>query len=171
MASPTKAAPASSRHHGARAPSSHGVATTPRAPTGLPAASSASSSEVRPVSRPSQATNDPAADRPPSSSQPATAPRDTTRPAGASAGRVPTGTDRLAVVPQLTMGRDPVAPVPTTSHGRSPAPMITGVPARRPSSAEAAPVSPPVTRSDGTTGASRAPAGAASSSTTPPSKS
>ena len=125
---------ASSRHHGARAPSSQGTAMTPLAPGGLSAARGASSSEVRPSNRPSQARNDPAADRPPSSSQPSSAARVTTAPAGEGTGRSGTGTDTLAVVPQLTMGRASDAPDPSTSHWRSPAPITTGMPGRSPSS-------------------------------------
>ena len=55
-------------------------------------------------SRPSQARKEPAADSPPSSSQPPSAARVTTAPAGDGTGRSCTGTDTLAVVPQLTMG-------------------------------------------------------------------
>ena len=62
-------------------------------------------------------------------------PRVTTAPAGDGTGRSCTGTDTLAVVPQLTMGRSSEAPEPSTSHWRSPAPMTTGMPGRSPSSA------------------------------------
>ena len=85
---PTNPAVASSRHHGARAPSSHGVATTPPAPGRHRRASSASSSGVRPVRRPSQATMDPAEESPPSSSQPSSADLDSTSPPRGPSGRL-----------------------------------------------------------------------------------
>jgi hypothetical protein len=168
---PTNPARASSRHHGARAPSNQGTAVTPRAPGGLLAARVASSSTGRSSSRPSQARNDPAAERPPSSNQPSLAPRVTTAPAGEGTGRSCTGTDTLAVVPQLTMGHSSDAPEPRTSHWRSPAPITIGVPGRRPSSAPGTALRCPITVSDATTLGSLPRAGPASSRTALPSKS
>ncbi len=169
--SPTKPALASSRHHGARAPSSQGTATTPRAPGGLSPARRASSSGVRSSSRPSQARNEPAAESPPSRSQPPSAARVTTAPAGEGTGRSCTGTDTLPVVPQLTIGWSSDAPDPSTSHCRSPAPITTGMPGFSPSSAPGTDFSCPTTVSDGTTLGSLPSAGPASSRTALPSKS
>ena len=72
-------------------------------------------------------------------------------PGGRTAGRTSRGTDRLAVVPQLTMGIISSAPVPSTSQARSPAPMTTGVPASNPKAAAAdrdEPTADPVRRDD-----------------------
>ena len=169
--SPMKPARASSRHHGARAPSSQGTAMTPLAPGGLAAARVANSSELRPSRRPNQARKEPAADRPPSSNHPPSAARVTTAPAGDGTGRSCTGTDTLAVVPQLTMGQPSEAPEPRTSHWRSPAPMTTGMPGRSPSSAPGTALRLPTTVSDDTTLGSLPRAGPASSRTALPSKS
>ena len=169
--SPMNPARASSRHHGARAPSSHGTATTPRAPGPLSAARRPSSSVLRSSRRPSQARKEPAADSPPSRSQPPSAARVTTAPTGAGTGRSCTGTETLAVVPQLTMGWYSDAPEPSTSHWRSPAPMTIGTPGRSPSSAAGTGLSWPTTVSDGTTLGSLPRAGPASSRTALPSKS
>ncbi len=147
------------------------MATTPRAPGGLWAAHSDNSSGRWPVSAPIHDTRDPAADSPPSSSQSSPVDRDSTIPAGTPSGRSATGTETLAVVPQLTMGQDSVAPEPSTSQGRSPAPMTTGVPATRPRASAEFGVSVPVTRSDGTTDGSRRPQDPTSGSTTRPSRS
>ena len=70
------------------------------------------------------------------------------RPAGDGTGRSCTGTETLAVVPQLTMGRSSDAPEPSTSHWRSPAPMTTGIPGRSPSSAPCTGLSWPTTVSE-----------------------
>ncbi len=67
---PTMAAVASSRHHGARAPSNQGAATTPRPPGGLVAASAARDSAECPVTVPSQARRVPAAESPPRTATP-----------------------------------------------------------------------------------------------------
>ena len=159
------------RHHGARAPSSQGAAITPRAPGGLSAASSASSPGGWPVSRPSQARKEPAADSPPSSSHPPRPPA--TAPARWAPDRpvAPTGTDTLAVVPQLTMGHDSPAPAPSTSHGRSPAPIDHRRAGRQAEWRRPRPPAGPLTWSEGTTGGSSATAAPASSSTTRPSRS
>ena len=110
--------PASGRHQGARAPSSQGVATTPRAPGGLWAGPRGQLVGRWPGQRRAiHDKRDPAADSPPSSSQPPSAARDSTIPVGTGSGRSATGTDTLAVVPQLTMGQDSVAPEPSTSQG------------------------------------------------------
>jgi len=168
---PTKPARARSDHHGARAPSSHGTATTPRAPGPLVVASRASSAGSRPTSWPSQASRDPAADSPPSRSHPPSAERESTSPSGSGSGRTDCGTETLAVVPQLTIGCAALAPAPMTSHWRSPAPMTTGMPGASPSDAAGTARSRPITVSGGTTGASRHRAAPASPSTTDPSRS
>ena len=97
----------------------------------------ASSSALWPVSRPSHARAEPAADRSASITKPPRAPRETTMP-GSGAGTWPTGTDTPANAPHDTMGRAVVAATPSTSQARSPAPATTGVPALTPRDAEAA---------------------------------
>ena len=81
----------------------------------------------------------------------------------------PTGSEMLAVVPQLTMGTVAPASVPRTSHWRSPAPITTGIPAGRSRNLAASPVTVPITVSEGTTGGSRSPTSRVTSSTTVPS--
>ena len=97
--------------------------------------------------------------------------RVTTAPAGEGTGRSCTGTETLAVVPQLTIGWSSDAPEPSTSHWRSPAPMTTGMPGRSPSSAPGTGFSWPTTVSEATTLGSLPSAGPASSRTALPSKS
>ena len=86
----------------------------------------------RPVSRPSHASADPAAERSASITYPPSAPRETTIP-GSGGGTCPTGTDTPAIDPHDTIGRAVVAATPSSSHARSPAPATTGVPAGTPS--------------------------------------
>src|SRR5581483_254677 len=130
--SPRKPAPAVSRHHGARAPPSHGRHVTPRAPGGLVAATSARAAAPRPVNEPTHASSDPAAARPPSRSHPSIAAR--VRTSGGRSSADSTGNDTFAVVPHDTIGRAVHAAVPRTSHCRSPAPAMTTVEAGTPTS-------------------------------------
>src|SRR5215472_4551889 len=99
------AASTSARHHGARAPPSHGNARTPRAPGGLERAAAASAAGSEPTSEASHSRADPAAESPPSSSHPPLAPRVTVSARGGGSGRSLTGTDTFAVVPHDTIGR------------------------------------------------------------------